>query len=519
MGRGTCLIISTHVPRPTFHAYLQIHIRGIRTTLIKRAKDSALKKSLDVLILFALVISRIRIDTLADIAAFPERHDDVRQLVGSWWPAWSLDLLAHPVTDPVSMMLIVTALGLLIIYLGVDIFSADPQARHPHRIKLILLYSIIILLVVGKTVLLINLRQIRGPASYSHDGGTIQTEVTIDYFLQGLNPYVADYVDTPMAAWGFSEYRTALYHYPYLPWTFILATPFQLASQTTVGWFDQRLVYLLLFAITLILVQKLVRHPQAQLIALTVIGLNPIGSVSLIFGENDPYVFAWIVMALWFVRPTDNTVDKRRTLIGSACYGLACASKPTAWFLAPFWLLYLLRDQWGDSLIPPVDTWQNHIITLLKRAWPLPTVALLIIGPWFVWNPEAMYDDVWRWSAGLGEHGYQIWGWGASNYVLGLGLVSDRFEYWPFIIPGFIITAPLLFFLLHKQAKVNTLPFMLYAYAVLLAAFFFTSRFLQPNYLGYILGFLALAMTMEETGSEFSVQSSEFNDKTLNSEL
>jgi hypothetical protein len=39
---------------------------------------------------------------------------------------------------------------------------------------------------------------------------------------------------------------------------------------------------------------------------------------------------------------------------------------------------------------------------------------------------------------------------------------------------------------------------MLYAYVVLLLAFFYVSRFLQPNYLGYMLGFLALAMTIEE---------------------
>ncbi len=457
-----------------------------------------MKKSLDVLILFILVTARVRLDTLADIAAFPERHEDVRQLLANWWPAWSLDLLAHHATDPATMMLIVTAFALLILYLFVDIFSADPQAHRPHRLKLMLLYSIIILLVISKAVLYINLRQIRGPASYSHDGGTIQTEVTIDYFLQGLNPYVKDYVDTPMGAWGISEYRTALYHYPYLPWTFLFSTPFQLAAKATLGWFDQRMVYLLLFAITLILIPKLVRRPQERLIALAIIGLNPIGAISVTFGENDPYVFAWIVIALYFIQPGTDKPGKWGYLFGSAMYGLACASKPTAWFLAPFWFLYLLRDQWGHKLIPPLNSWPDHIITLWRRAWSLPMFVLLIIGPWFIWNPEAMYDDVWRWSAGLGETGYQIWGWGASNYVLAFGLVSDRFQYWPFIIPGFIILAPLLLFLLQKQARFNTMSMMLYAYVLLLLPFFYTSRFLQPNYLGYMLGFLALAITLDD---------------------
>ena len=457
-----------------------------------------MKKSLDVLILFILVTARVRIDTLADVVAFPERHQDVRQLVQGWWPAWSLDLLAHPETDPVSMLLIVTAFGLLLLYALVDTFSRNANARVPHRLKLGILYGIIAMLIVGKTVLLINLRQLRVPASYSHDGGVIQTEVAIDYFLNGLNPYVEDYVDTPMAQWGFSDYRTALYHYPYLPWTFIFSTPFHLLSRVALGWFDQRLVYLFLFGLTLVLVPLLVRRPRERLIALAVIGLNPIAGVSLIFGENDPFVFAWIVLALWLVKPRRREPGLVRCLLASAAFGLACAAKPTAWFLAPFWLLYLLRNQWGHTLIPPVSTWRGHAVTLLRRAWTLPAVTLLIIGPWFMWNPNAMYDDVWRWSAGLGTTGYQIWGWGASNYVLGRGWVSNRFDDWPVIIPGIILCGPLLFFLLKQPATNNTISTILSAYGVLMVAFFSVSLFLQPNYLGYMLGFLALAVTLDE---------------------
>jgi hypothetical protein len=187
-----------------------------------------------------------------------------------------------------------------------------------------------------------------------------------------------------------------------------------------------------------------------------------------------------------------------RLLLGSAAFGLACASKPTAWFLLPFWLLYLLRDRWGDQLIPPLTTWRLHFLSLLRRAWTLPLVSLLIIGPWFVWNPEAMYDDVWCWSAGQGSTGYQIWGWGASNYVLGVGWVADRFEYWPFIIPELIVGLPLLGFLLWRQVRSNTMGTMLYGYVVLLLAFSYVSRFLQPNYLGYMLGLLTLAMLVED---------------------
>ena len=449
-----------------------------------------MKKSLDVLILFILITARVRIDTLAD-TVLPQRHEDVRRFLEGWWPGWSLDLLAHPETDPASMLLIVTAFGLFAAYLAIDFFSSDTQSRTPHRLKLVIIYSIIILLVFGKTSLLINLRHLQWPASYSHDGGVIQTESTIDFFLQGKNPYVEDYVDTPMAEWGFSEYRTALYHYPYLPWTFLFSTPFYLLSQATIGWFDERMVYLLLFALTLILTQKLVQGAQEKRIAVAAMGLNPILAVSIIFGENDPFVLAWIVLGLWLLY-------KKHSLWGSDVFGLALASKPTAWFLVPFWLLFLLRDVWGNALIPPVSMWGHLLKTVLRRGWTLPVVSLVIIGPWFAWNPDAMYDDVWRWSAGQGPTGYQIWGWGASNYGLAFGLVSDRFEYWPFIIPGLIIGLPLMILLLWKQTKTNTMAIMLYGYAIFLLAFAYVSRFLQPNYLGFLLGIIILAVLLPD---------------------
>ncbi|MCB0210578.1 MAG: hypothetical protein KDJ52_14665 [Anaerolineae bacterium] len=466
-----------------------------------------MKKSRDVLILFLLVIARVRIDTLAD-GALPFRHEDVPRLVGGWWPAWSLQLLSHPETDPVSMLLIVTSFALLGLYFIIDILSRDRSAKWVHYSKIGLIFGIIGLLVFCKTLLLINLRQLRGPVSYAHDGGVIQTEVTIGYFLDGLNPYVEDYVDTPMAEWGYAEYRTALYHYPYLPWTFVFSAPIYLVSQGWLGWFDERLVYLLLFAMTLLLVPLLIRQPEARLIALAVIGLNPIGIISIIFGENDPFVLAWIMLALWLIHPPPEKRPRPgwRWLLGSAAYGLACASKPTAWFLAPFWLLYLLRDVWGDRFMPPPARWRQLGTTLWQRAWSLPVVALLVIGPWLVWNPEAMYDDVWRWSSGQGDSGYQIWGWGASNYVLALGWVPDRFAYWPFIVPGAIIALPLLVLLLWRQTHDNTMAMMLYGYVVLLFVFFYISRFMQPNYLGYMLSFLALAFTLDEERNENDVE-------------
>jgi hypothetical protein len=120
-------------------------------------------------------------------------------------------------------------------------------------------------------------------------------------------------------------------------------------------------------------------------------------------------------------------------------------------------------------------------------------VAGLVIGPYLLWNPTAMYDDVWQWANGASATAYQIWGWGASNLVLALGWIGSRFAYWPFWIPQLLIAAPLAGWLLWRQTRENTLGRALWSYALLLFAFLFFSRFLNENYLGYLLAVLMLA--------------------------
>jgi hypothetical protein len=438
-----------------------------------------------------LVIARVRIDTLADLV-LPERQADVARLVGGWWPAWSLELLQDWLSDPVTLLLVSATFALLLAYVLLDALGGRLDETALYRLKLVLVYAIVLVVVFGKTALLVGLRRIGGPASYTHDGGVIQTEVAIEYLLSGKNPYLEDYVNTPMADWGLDQ-RTALYHYPYLPWTFLFSAPFYLLSRALLGWYDQRFVYLLLFALTLLLAPRLARGTTASLCLTMVLGLNPLLALDVIFGQNDSFVLFWIVLAAWLLHAaSEEQLSVERLRLASAAYGLACASKPTAWFLAPFFALYLLRDR----PLSPAD-WRPLAVTLLRRAWPAVAVFVLLVGPWFVWNPGAMFDDVWRWSAGTAEVSYQIRGWGLANFILAFGLVSDRLAYFPFWLPELLLGLPLLLALLWQQAGENGLGRMLLNYATLLFAFLYLSRFLNENYLGYLLGFFALACFVE----------------------
>ncbi len=456
-----------------------------------------LLRRLDALLLAILVIARIRIDSLAEAAVLPLRQADIARhaLLGRILSPDAMNLLAQQqLVDPLALLIIVAALGCLLAYLLVDEFLRGELARH--RAKLTLIWLIILLTVFLPSLKLALLRQASGPASYSHDGGVIQTEAAIDYLLAGRNPYIEDYLNTPMAEWGINEFRTALYHYPYLPWTFLFSAPFKLASEAALGWYDQRFVYLLLFALTLLLLPRLAGTRTRSLLLVMLVGLNPLMGTDLIYGQNDSFVFAWIVLSLWlWARGRSNASSGTPWRITSAlAFGLACASKPTAWFFAPFYLLWIVGSETAS-----VGAWIRKAVRL---GWPALAAALLVIGPYFIWSPGAMFDDVWKWSAGTSETGYQIWGWGASNLVLAFGWVKSRFDMWPFWIGELLLAGPLMGALLWRQWQENRLGRALWSYGVFLLAFFFVSRFLNENYLSYILAFLVLgALIREDAGA------------------
>ena len=453
----------------------------------------------DALLLAVLVVALLQITGLAEQAALPNRVQDVLRhpILGNLLPAAGAEAMGEVGPrpgDPVGLLLNALALALLIGYLLADLAFSDPVRT---RWKSWLLAGILLTTVLLPTSKLVLLRQANGPASYTHDGGVIQTEATIRYLLDGKNPYTEDYVNTPMADWGFSRYRTALYHYPYLPWTFLFSAPFFLAGQS-VGFYDQRMVYVLLLVVTLALAPRLAQGNRAKLALVALLGLNPIMALDVIFGQNDSFVLCWIVLSLicwgeWIDSQRQGRRNRWALPLSAVLFGLACASKPTAWFLAPFYGLLLIADD-ADLAHAGLAGIARRLPVILRRAAPALIVFVLVLLPYLLWDPISFYDDIWRWSNGQGDTGYQIWGWGASNFVLALGWVSDRFAEWPFWIPELLIATPLLIWFLRRQRRSNTLGNACWHYGLFLLVFFYVSRFLNENYLGYVLAFLSLGV-------------------------
>jgi hypothetical protein len=82
--------------------------------------------------------------------------------------------------------------------------------------------------------------------------------------------------------------------------------------------------------------------------------------------------------------------------------------------------------------------------------------------------------------------------------VLALGLVANRFGQWPFWLLEVLLALPLLLWFVRRQQQHNRPGLALWHYATLLAFFFYGSRFLNENYLGYLLAFFALGYLIEK---------------------
>jgi len=164
--------------------------------------------SFDTVLLFILTIARVRIDTMAALAT-PNRQADLAKvsLLSALLPDKSLEVLHDWLVDPYSLLPIAIVFGGLVIYVILDVLRDRFTEVTVQWAKLALVWLIVVSTVVAQSVLLILLRQATGPASYTHDGGVIQTEEALKYVLAGKNPYIEDYVNTPMAEWAWTTRR------------------------------------------------------------------------------------------------------------------------------------------------------------------------------------------------------------------------------------------------------------------------------------------------------------------------
>jgi hypothetical protein len=377
---------------------------------------------------------------------------------------------AHWDGEAVSATLAVAAVATLLLVAT----TLTLWPRHYLRVKSVALPILVLLLVVAPIANRAYLRFATGRhLEYAHDGGVVQTEESARFLLRGIDPYRADFSSTPLAG---VDIPAILHHNPYLPGSFVLPAPLIALADSLRVPFDQRAVYLALYGAGVWLIPRAFRRRSIGELARTIFALNPLIVTFMEIGRNDIYVIAFLLFAIV-------ALERRRPYAFFLCLALACATKQLAWFVAPFLLLCVRQ-------VEPRRPWRRAAV--LGAA----LFAALVL-PFYLWDPGAFVDSVYKFNAGLLPDSYPLGGTPGFGFAMLAAVfhwVPDRRAYFE-LTPYLLVTAlPLAVLLLWRLARrPSTSQALLGAFVVSFWIYFF-SRVFHNNYLGLLTFLLQMGL-------------------------
>jgi len=358
--------------------------------------------------------------------------------------------------------------GTLAVLYAVRDYRSGP--RFSVRERAVHLAGIIASFTIAPTIASIVLRETGRPYTYIHDGA-LMIEWAARKLLAGQNPYVADYLDTPLFYWPMVN-NPALYHLTYFPFLFLITTPFVFVFDKLGIFWDERFLYLPAYVATLAIVPLLFKRAEHRFAAVALVGLNPQLFPFVVEGRNDFFVLAFFFAGIALLQ------RERRTL-GSLAVAVAAAAKLHAVLVLPFLLIYLVATR-------PHGTWRD-VARSVRPLLPATVFLAVIFVPFLVNDWNAFYDDVVRYNAGGAAWTYPISGMGFSALLLWLGVIEYRQADFPFAAIELAVAAPVALWWLRKLWLRPDVATLLSGYALTLLAFLFFGRYFQGNYLGYIL--------------------------------
>ncbi len=449
-----------------------------------------------------------------------------RLFPGLWAPAWmllaGLLAIAYPLRDH---------------RLGAA-FTARGRALH--------LAAIVTWFVIVPAIAMIVLRETGKPYTYVHDGA-IMVEEAARKLLAGQDPYVADYLDTPLFYWPMLN-NPALYHFTYFPLFFLVTAPFVAVFDRLGVFFDVRYLYLPAFVATLVLLPLLltadrrgegaaargrVRSRGAASLArergspvaeddppdegprraterrearpeATSPGLAPLEAQD---GYNSPpgasYMLALVAIVALdpqlfpFVAEGRNDffvllplfagialLQRERRTLGVLALAVAAALKLNASLLLPFATAYLW---WSDAATPR----RERMRRLARAVVPGAVVLAATFVPFLVHDLGAFWDDVVSYNSGGAAWSYPISGLGFSAVLLATGVVTYPQEGFPFWAFELLAAAPIAVWALVRLRRAPRIDTLLLGYALTLLAFGYFGRYFNGNHLGFIVAVAA----------------------------
>ncbi|HUG56425.1 MAG TPA: glycosyltransferase 87 family protein [Candidatus Limnocylindrales bacterium] len=343
-------------------------------------------------------------------------------------------------------------------------------ARFTTRDRVLHVAALVVLFALVPAAASIVLREASRPYAFVHDGA-IMVEEAARKLLAGKNPYVADYLDTPLFFWPMVN-NPALYHFTYFPFLFLVTIPFVAAFDAAGLFWDQRYLYLPAYVATIAIAPTLVRGADRRIALAALVALNPQLLPFVAEGRNDYFVLAFFFAGLALLA-------RDRTTLAALLFAVAAASKLHAGVFLPFLAVYVMARARPATLGAAA-----HL--LWRTFWPAGTFLLAAFLPFLINDLGAFWDDVVRYNAGGAAWSYPISGLGFSALLLRLGVIEFPQQEFPFAVFQLAVAVPLAGWWLVRLWRDPSLATLLAGYALTLLAFLFFGRYFHGNYLGYI---------------------------------
>lgn len=316
----------------------------------------------------------------------------------------------------------------------------------------------------------------RLPHADIHDGA-VQTEAALDFLAEGKNPYAQDYRETAFGEFPASVDPTrpnpAWEHYAYLPGSLLVSFPLYSVAKAFTGWYDQRLPHLAAFLLAAVAFAFAAERGEWRLFALITFAFHPLLIRGFIGGNNDLMTLAPVALSFLLLL-------KGKDRAAAVALGFALAMKQSAWLMAPFFIVFLFAKQ------PAAVSALQKVKGVVRTAWPALAVSAALVLPFFFWDTGAFIADTIRYPSGMVANNFPIGGFSIAPLLVAGGAIRSVFDSYPFGIIQFFALAPLFVVLIRWQLRENTVERLAVSYGLALLVFWFLSRFLFDNYLGYV---------------------------------
>ena len=366
-------------------------------------------------------------------------------------------------------------LGAVIAFLAVllALFGYLRTGTSP-RVRLATVCALLLLLLFLPQLLLV----VAQPPNAPIIDGALLNDAAADRLLSGHDPYVGDFLLTPMRAFYLSDVPVnfGLARYVYMPGMALLDVPIRLLHSNRANFSWLFLPGLLALAAAAWTLGRTRAEKEAALIVVT---LDPLFQLDYFYLLNDLFFLAPALAGVGMLR-------RGRVVWAGVLLGLALAMKQQAILFFPLLAIYAL-----------FHLERREALKLTAAGTAVLAVTVL---PFLLWNPGAFLAGTAGFFYGSGVGAYPIRGLGLQGILLRLGAIGNRWDYFPSAqlqLPLFVILLVLALRDLRRRWSWTRFWAWLGGEAFIAFAF---GRVLSPNYLDLVVTLLLLSLASALVG-------------------